>query len=129
MAGNPAVPYWDEANTFTGRTSATVTGKRFVTISGARIDGHPRVAHAVGSATARACGVSAYDAPSGGDVTVINAPGIIVPVTATGAVTAGQDVYSAADGRATATQPAGARPSGLAMDDAADGADLAVKLL
>lgn len=128
MAVNPAVPYWDEANTFTGRASATITGKRFVTISGARVDGHPRVNHAEGSATKRAVGVSAYDAPNGGDVTVYSGPGIIMPVTASGAVTAGQDVYSTPTGAAIATQPTGARPAGMALDDAADGADLPVKL-
>ena len=128
MATNPAVPFWDEGNTFTGHASTAVTGKRFVSISGARVDGNPRVAHAVGSATVRAIGVAAYDAASGAKVTVYSGPGIVMPVTAAGAITAGQDVYSDAQGRATATQPAGARPAGVALDDAADGTDAVIKL-
>lgn len=128
MATNPAVPFWDEGNTLTCHASAAVTGKRFVTISGARVDGNPRVNHAVGSATAKALGVSAYDAASGAKVTVYSGPGIVMPVTASGAITAGQDVYSTADGKATATQPTGARPAGIALDDAADGADAVIKL-
>lgn len=129
MASNPAVPFWDEGNTFTGHASAAVTGKRFVSISGARVDGNPRVAHAVGSATVRSVGVSAYDAASGAKVTVYSAPGLIMPVTASGAITAGQDVYSDANGKATATQPTNARPAGVALDDAADGTDAVIRLL
>ena len=128
MATNPAVPFWDEGNTFTGHASTAVTGKRFVSISGARVDGNPRVAHAAGSATVRAVGVAAYDAASGAKVTVYSGPGIVMPVTAAGAITAGQDVYSDAQGRATATQPTGARPAGVALDDAADGTDAVIKL-
>jgi hypothetical protein len=129
MAINPAVPFWDEGNTFTGHASAAVTGKRFVSISGARVDGNPRVAHAVGSATVRSVGVAAYDAASGTKVTVYSAPGLIMPVVADGAITAGQDVYSTAVGKAIATQPTGARPAGVAVDDAADGTDAVIRLL
>lgn len=130
MATNPAVPFWDEGNTFTGHASAAVTGKRFVSISGPRVDGNPRVAHAAqGTNGKRAVGVAAYDAPSGGKVTVYSGPGIVMPVTAAGAISAGDDVYSDANGKATATSPgAGARPSGTALDDAADGTDAVVKL-
>lgn len=129
MATNPAVPFWDEGNTFTAHASANVTGKRFVSISGARVDGNPRVAHAAGSATVRSVGVAAYDAASGRKVTVYSAPGLIMPVRASGAITAGQDVYSDANGNATATQPAGARPAGVALDDAADDTDAVIRLL
>lgn len=129
MAVNPAVPFWDEANTFTGHASAAVTGKRFVTISGARIGDNPRVAHAASSATAKPVGVAAYDVASGAKVTVYSQPGIIMPVTATGAISAGAPVFSAADGRATATNPGGtALVAGWAIDDAADGADAVIKL-
>lgn len=129
MATNPAVPFWDEGNTFTGHASAAVTGKRFVSISGPRVDGNPSVAHAVGSATVKAVGVSAYDAASGAKVTVYSGPGIVMPVTAGEAITAGAPVYSAADGRAVDTAPvAGALIAGYALDDAALGADCPVKL-
>jgi hypothetical protein len=129
MATNPAVPFWDEGNSWTGHAASAITGKRFVNIVGARVDGNPRVGHAVGSATARAVGVSAYDAASGAKVTVYSGQGIVMPVTASGAITAGQDVYSTANGSATATQPTGARPAGVALDDAADGTDAVIKLL
>ena len=128
MASNPAVPFWDEANTITCHASAAVTGKRFVAVSGPRVDGKPRVAHAVGSATSRSLGVAAYDAPSGAKVSVYTGPGIVMPVTAAGAITAGQDVYSDAQGRATATQPTGARAAGVALDDAADGTDAVIRI-
>lgn len=129
MATNPAVPYWDEANTFTARASAAITGKRFVSISGARIDGHPRVNHAVGSATRRAVGVSAYNAASGADVTVYGAPGLIMPVTTAEAITAGDLLYSDANGAAVKTQPTGAPAVAVALDDATSGADVPAKLL
>ncbi len=128
MATNPAVPFWDEANTFTGHASAAITGKRFVSISGARIGDNPRVAHAVGSATVKPVGVSAYDAASGAKVTVYSAPGLIMPVTVAGAVTAGQPVYSDATGKATATNPGSAIIAGWACDDAADTTDCPIKL-
>ena len=128
MATNPAVPFWDEGNTFTGHASAAVTGKRFVTISGPRVDGNPRVAHAAQTATTKPVGVAAYDAPSGGKVTVYSAPGIVMPVTASGAITAGAPVFSTADGKATATAVADAEPAGHALDDAADGTDAVIKL-
>lgn len=129
MAANPAVPFWDEANTFTGHAGAAITGKRFVVVSGARVADRIRVGHAASSATVKPVGVSAFDAASGAGVTVYNQPGIIVPVTATGAITAGAPVFSVADGRATATNPGGTGIiAGWAMDDAVDGADAVIKL-
>lgn len=129
MATNPAVPFWDEGNTFTGHASAAVTGKRFVTISGARVDGNPRVAHAASAAAVKPVGVAAYDAASGAKVTVYSAPGIVMPVTADGSITAGAPVFSTAAGKATATDPGtGSSPAGYALDDAADGTDAVIKL-
>lgn len=129
MANNPAVPFWDEGNTITCHASAAITGKRIVSVSGARVDGNPRVSHQVGSATVRGLGVSAYDAASGAKVSVYTAPGIVMPITVTGAVTAGADLYAAADGRGTSTQPTGARPFAVALDDAADGTDVPARIL
>lgn len=126
MATNPAVPFWDEGNTLTCHASAAVTGKRFVTVSGARVEGNPSVAHAAGTAATRALGVSAYDAPIGTKLSVYSAPGLVMPVTAAVAITAGQLIYSAADGRAT--NVATGLEVGVALDDAAAGADCPVKL-
>jgi hypothetical protein len=129
MATNPAVPFWDEGNTITCRGSAAITGKRFVTVTGPRLDGNPQVGHVAGSATKRAVGVSARDAAQGVPVSVFTAPGIVMPVTTSEAISAGDDLYSAADGTAVKTAPNGARPAAVALDDAASGADVPAKLL
>lgn len=129
MATNPAVPYWDEGNTFTGHASADVLGKRFVHVSGARADGNPRVAHAVGAAGKRVVGVTGFDAKSGQKVTVYSSPGIVMPVVAAEAITAGDLLYSDAAGEAVSTPPAGALPAAIALDDADDGDDVPAKLL
>lgn len=129
MATNPAVPYWDEGTSITCVASEAVTGKRFVTITGPRVDGKPAVGHVVGAAGVRALGVSGYDAAEDADVLVYSAPGIVVPVTAAEAIDAGDLVYSDADGKAVDTQPAGALVAGIALDDAAIGADCPIKLV
>lgn len=129
MATDPAVPFWDEANSITCHASAIVTGKRIVSISGARVDGNPRVASAVGTATRRGFGVSAYTVASGAKLTVYTSPGLIMPITTAEAITAGDDLYSDANGKAVKTQPANARAFAVAVDDAADGADVPAKLL
>lgn len=125
MATNPAVPFWDNADTVTAHATAAVTGKRFVTISGARVDGKPAVAHAAGTAATKALGVSAFDAAINTDVTVYKGKQVM-PVTAAVALTAGQAVYSAADGRAT--NVATGVVCGYAVDDAAAGADAPIAL-
>lgn len=129
MAANPAVPFWDEGNTFTGHALTAVTGKRFVAVTGAAVGDNPGVGHAAASATVKSVGVAAYDAPAGSKVSVYSSPGIVMPVVAVGAIAAGALVWSAADGRATATTVAGAQPAGLAMRDAADGTDAPIKLI
>lgn len=129
MALNPAVPFWDEGNTITCHATAAVTGKRFVSSSGARVEGNPAVAHAAGAVAVKPVGVSAYDAAIGGKLSVYSAPGLVMPVTAAVALVAGQPVYSAVDGRATNVAPvAGALIAGYALDDAAIGADAVIKL-
>lgn len=129
MATNPCVPFWDEGNSFTCHASAAITGKRFVSISGARVGDNPRVNHAVGSATRRAIGVSGYDAASGAKVTVYAAPGLVLPITTSEAITAGDQLYSAADGTAVKTQPTNAPVLAVALDDAASGADVVARLI
>lgn len=130
MSSNPAVPFWDEGNTFTGHAQAAVTGKRFVTITGARVDGNPRVGHAINSATSISVGVSGFDAAAGAKVTVYSSPGIVMPVTAAVSLVAGDLVYSDASGKAVKVAPSGAViPAGVALDDAAADADAVIKLL
>lgn len=130
MATNTAVPFWDEGNTITCHASAAVTGRKFVSISGARVEGNPRVAHVAQGVNGKTpLGVAGYDAPSGGKVSVYSAPGIVMPVIAAVAITANDLIYSTADGSATNVSPgAGAIPAGKALDDAVIGAECPVKL-
>ena len=129
MATNPAVPFWDEGNTITCHASEALTGKRFVHVSAPRTDGNPTVDHSVGAAGKRVLGVTARDAASGEKVSVYSAPGLVMPVTTAEAISAGALVYSDADGKAVDTQPTGALVAGIALDDAADGADCPIKLV
>lgn len=128
MATNPAVPYWDNAETVTARAGAAITGKRFVGISGPMTEEQPTMTHAaaVGARAART-GVSAYDAPAGGNVTVYSGTQVM-PVTASVAIAAGDSIYAIADGRATNVAGTNPEPLGVAYGDAAIGADCPVKL-
>jgi hypothetical protein len=129
MATNPAVPFWDEGTAITGQASAPVTGKRFVRVSGPRVGEQVRIAHA--GAGTRALGVSAHDAAVDQLVTVYSAPGLVMPVRANGAITAGDLVEIAGAGAnagSVATLAAGVAV-GKALDDAAAGADAVIKLL
>lgn len=121
---NQAVPFWTPAQALTAHAGVALTGKRFVRVSGPRVGGNVQVNHSAG---ADVLGVAAYDSPAGDKVTV-NAVGI-VPVTAAAAITAGQRVTSDATGQAAvATGAAGATVAyaGIAVDDAAAGADVPV---
>lgn len=126
MATNPAVPYWDEADTVTCHAGAAITGKRFVGISGPRTGDNPTVTHAAAAAAAASrVGVAAYDAAAGAKVTVYFGHQVM-PVTTGAILSAGASVGSDAAGLAVA---AGANPVlGTAYDDAASGADCPVKL-
>ena len=126
MATNPAVPYWDEADTITCHAGAAITGKRFVGISGPRIDGNPTVTHAAAAAAPSRVGVAAYDAAVGAKVTVYFGHQVMPVTVGAAAVAAGAPVGSDATGLAVA---AGANPPlGTAFDDAAVGVDCPVKL-
>lgn len=124
MARDESVPYWDTGDTLTAHAEAAVTGKRFVAISGPRTDGNPTVSHA--AAGGPVFGVSGYTVPAGAKVTIHHQPAIVVPVTVGAvAVVAGNPVVSDAEGRAV---PAGAGVVGvgIALDDAAPGADVPI---
>ena len=123
MATNPAVPYWDEATTLTAHAATAVTGKRFATIAGARTEGNPTIGHA---ATGAPAGVTAHDAAADTKVTVYVGKQAM-PVTAAVAITAGEALYSTADG--SATNVAAGPIRGYAYDDAAAGTDVPVKLV
>lgn len=119
---NPCQPLYAEGRNITGRASAAVTGKRFVAISGNATDGIPACSPA--TAAGRIFGVAGYDGAAGETFPVIRKG--VVPVTASGAIAAGDEVEVAAAGKA-ATHAAGVAV-GEALFDAADGADAFVAL-
>lgn len=117
------VPYYQPGDTPTGHASGAITGKRFVSISGARVEEHPRIAQT--GAGLAAVGVAATDIASGARG-AFYAEGV-VPVEAGGAVTAGDPIKSDASGKAVPQGGSGII-LGYAWDDAANGADVPVKL-
>lgn len=111
---------------YTLNASAAVTAGRNVAVSG-----NATVAPAVASTTAKVVGVAAFDAGANADVTVY-LRGPVHEVTATGAITAGDQVSSAANGTVASTAVASGATAGdintargvigLALTTAADGA-------
>jgi hypothetical protein len=127
MALNESIPFRKPNNEATVTTTAAVTGKRFVGLSTAisLIGDNVKVTHA--TAGSRPYGVSGFDAPSGSTVLLVHTgPGMEVPVTADGSITAGTEVEVGTAGKAKTL--ASGRPAGLALSTAADGADVRVKL-
>jgi Uncharacterized conserved protein (DUF2190) len=102
---NECIPFKQPGGEITATTSAAVTGKRFVAITGnLQADGSLTVAHA--TAAGRIVGVSKYDAASGAKVGVIRASKTVLPVTAAGTIAAGAEVEVGANGQAV-TKAAG----------------------
>jgi hypothetical protein len=107
MYDNSCVPFYKPGREITCQASATITGKRFVVISGNRQSGPGLSSTTEGSnyvvaqagAGVRAFGVSGHDAASGEKVKVLRA-GNVLPVTAGANITAGQEVESDAAGKA-----------------------------
>ena len=114
---NDLTPYEDPGDTATCYCETAVTGKRFVTVSGPKVDGLTQVSRSV--AGERAYGVAARDAAIGANVMVFTEGD--VPVTSGAALTAGQEVQSDATGRAIPL--AAGKSLGVVLDDVA-GADL-----
>ena len=124
---NECIPL-HEVGPLTCVTTAAVTGKRFVGVSGAA---NPTtgvltgVAHA--TAAAKALGVAVRDTASGGRVAVELRPGTIVPVTCSAAITAGAEVEVATGGKAVTKSAGVAVGQALSTTGAAD-TDVFVKL-
>lgn len=145
---NECIPFYDDGEIITGQATAAVTGKRFLKISGDRTSGPGLATTAEGGnyrvapadAGGRVFGVASYDVASGAKVPVITGPGTVVPVTADGAISAGDPVSVGAAGKAktaTAQSQSGSSPYavtpgtivvGLCLSGAADGADAEIKL-
>ena len=130
---NECLPFKESGSAVTAKATAAVTGKRFVKISGDRTGG-PSLStdvenvYQVAPAAAgdRAIGVAGWDAATGELVKIYTKPGIIVPVTAGAALTAGQEVQSDATGQAIVL--AAGKALGIVMSAAASGADAEIKL-
>ena len=140
---NDLIPYKRPGEDVTGYATAAITGKRCVQISAAKPAGekaeglstqgtgggtyrvaHPSSAGANGGALKQIFGVAKYDTAINKFVGVVR--GGIVPITTSGAITAGQAVEVKADGTITAVTTG--IPIGVACDDAGSGADCEVAL-
>ena len=124
---NDLIPFKESGDRVTCIPSAIVTGKRLVSISGEKnANGCPTIAHT--GAAGKPYGVAAWDAPTGGKVTVITIQsGAIVPLIASGAIAAGASVKPGANGvvvSATALD----RACGIALAGAVDAAEVMVQL-
>ena len=111
-------PSFTPAGQVTFTASADVTGGRLVEITGDRTVGP------AGAASAAVIGVAGFDAVAGERVTVYTRVDGAHGLTAAGAITAGDTVAAAADGKvATAAEDApsiGIALSGAATDDVID---------
>lgn len=123
---NDCIPFEEPGARITGHASAAVTGKRFLKVSGNRetTDNNVRVAHA--DAAGRIIGVAGFDAAINKKVTVIRGAGMIVPVTADGAIAAFAEVEVGANGKAKTI--GGGIPVGVCMTAVIDGADAQISL-
>lgn len=119
---NECIPFYEPGGRLTGQATATVTGKRFLKISGNRQNDIQSITDAVGGGNIRVApadqygriiGVSSYDAASGDKVGVLCTPGMVVPVTAEGSIAAFEQVMVGATGKATALSQAAAVAASL----------------
>jgi hypothetical protein len=107
LGDNAISPLYKPGGTLTGHATAAITGGRFVSVSAAPASGPALNTATDGSnvkitttgAGAKADGVAGYDAAAAADKIPFHLDGV-VPVTAGGTVTAGQEVESDAQGRA-----------------------------
>lgn len=143
---NPITPLFEPGQKITARITAAVTAGRFVKPSG-NFEGGPLldVSTPTGPLTGgnlmkvatcgagqQAIGVAGTDGAADGDVIpVLNGPGLVVPMTAAGAITAGDKIMSDASGRATTWVTAASEANnalGVAISGAADTATVYVRL-
>lgn len=110
-----AIPFYEPGGNLTGKASATINSKRFLMISGDRVSDPTSVSDSIAggnisvaqaSAGARPIGVSSLDTASGDLVDILAVPGSIVPVMASGTITAGDAVSVTTDGKAISTATA-----------------------
>lgn len=137
MAKNECIPFYDEGDEITGHVDVAVAGKTFVKVnnniqSGPGLSapgasgggGNIRIAPA--TAAGRSFGVAAYDAAVGSKVTVLRAPGLVLPVVAGAAIAAFQEVEIGANAKAVPL--AAGKAVGYALTAAAQDADAMIHL-
>lgn len=117
MPENECFPYYEPGDRITALCEAAVTGKRFVDISDdVSSEGNLTVSPA--TAGGKTIGVASHDQAIDGLVTILGS-GLVVPVKAGGAITAGDDVAIGAAGVAVAFDTDGT-PATLATGKVAD---------
>lgn len=108
MPVNEAIAYFDPGDDLNGQATATITGRRFIKVSGAKQVGSQALATdtlggsilvAPCGAGQRAIGVADYDCASGSKVGIVRGKKVF-PVESGAALTAGDRVMSDATGRA-----------------------------
>lgn len=115
------LPLYTPGQVFTRPVSADVVGGTIV-----RVSGSGTVAPA-GATAADWLGVAGFDAKAGDQVTIFT--GGIQRVRATGAITAGASVATAANGTVASAAAAAGTTVGIALTTAADGQLVEVKFL
>lgn len=121
---NDNIGVYEPGRDLTGHATAAITGKRFVKISGNRVDGNVAVAHA--DAAGRVAGVSKWDAASGEKVGIARGNSRVTFVTTGGTIAAFAEVEVGANGLAV-TKASGVAV-GYAITGAASGADAEISL-
>ncbi|MEA1796673.1 MULTISPECIES: capsid cement protein [Rhodococcus] len=118
---NECAPLFRPGRDITGLTTAAVTGKTFVDVSATR-DASGLIKVAPAAAGAKALGVAAFDAPSGGLLGILR--GGILPVAAGGTIAFGAEVEVGASGKAITL--ATGKAVGKAVEAGTDGADVLI---
>jgi len=122
---NENIGVYEPGQDLTAVTTAAVTGKRFLMISGSRAaNGNVSVSHA--TAAGRVCGVSKWDAASGALVGVARGNSRVTFVTAGGNIAAFAEVEVGSNGQAV-TKASGVAV-GYAVTAATSGGDAEISL-
>ena len=125
MAKNEVLPLYRPVNDVTGVATAPVTGGQFVDIDGTLVGLLPSVTTA--AAGARSFGVAATDSdPKTNRVAIIRGAKVILPVTAGGAIAAGDEIQVGPNG--SAVRKAAGVVGGRAVSTAASGESVYVEL-
>ena len=146
-AANEAIPFYEPGGRLTAHAAVAITGKRFVSLvsPGRQFvpppTGTAQLSRSAGlsgeasgnnykagvpAAAAWCWGVASHDAAAGSKVTILCDPGMVVPVTAGAALTAGTEVQTDATG--SAIPLAAGVPLGRVMADCPIGLDAEIKL-